>query len=464
MSKRILILGAGKEQVPAIEAAARKGIRTLVLDMNAEAEGAALADEFRPVSTRDIGAILGFLGEYKAKIDGVMTIASDIPHCVSAVAEVLGVPHIALEVARRCIDKFAMKQALLAGGVNIPEFAAIASVDDLKAFITRFGHPAVIKPVDNSGARGVLRLTRAIDLDWAFAYAKQFSYSGRVEVERFIPGLQISTEGLVLDGRLHTTGFADRNYARLDDTAPYMVEDGGDIPTILGARDRQSVIAEFDKAVSALGIDWGPAKGDMVFGEDGKAYVIEIAARLSGGNFCYDKVPWSTGVDIVDILVDMAVGNPVDPQRFEPDRNLATVQRYFFPPPGRIEAIRGLERAKAIPEIRKLDLWVKPGATVAAAENHPSRVGYVIACAPTRATATAAAEKAVRAVDFVMALEANPETEITFSAAKRGRGRDPSRQRREGEVVPATDPHLTRSPRTSIRGSHPLPPQSGRRG
>jgi len=403
VTKRILILGAGKEQIPAIEAAARKGIRTLVLDMNPEAEGAALADEFRAVSTRDIAAILAFLGEYKAKIDGVMTIASDIPHCVSAVAEALGVPHIAPEVARRCIDKFAMKRALQAKGVTIPEFAAIASVEELEAFIERFGYPAVIKPVDNSGARGVLRLTRAIDLDWAFGYAKQFSYSGRVEVERFIPGLQISTEGLVLNGRLHTTGFADRNYARLDDTLPYMVEDGGDIPTILGARERQSVVAEFEKAVNALGIDWGPAKGDMVFGEDGKAYVIEIAARLSGGNFCYDKVPWSTGVDIVDILVGMAVGNPVDPRRLEPDRDLATVQRYFFPRPGRIAAIRGLDRVKAIPAIRKLDLWVKPGATVAAAENHPARVGYVIACAPSRAIATAAAEEAVRAVDFVMA-------------------------------------------------------------
>jgi biotin carboxylase len=193
MTKRILILGAGKEQVPAIAAATRKGIATVVLDMNPKAEGAALADEFRPVSTRDIDAILAFLAEYKAKIDGVMTIASDIPHCVSAAAEFLGVPHIAPEVARRCIDKFSTKQALLAAGVNIPEFAAIASVEELEAFIERFGYPAVIKPVDNSGARGVLRLTHGIDLAWAFGYAKQFAYSGQVEVERFIPGLQIST-------------------------------------------------------------------------------------------------------------------------------------------------------------------------------------------------------------------------------------------------------------------------------
>ena len=74
---------------------------------------------------------------------------------------------------------------------------------------------------------------------------------------------------------------------------------------------------------------------------------LEIAARLSGGgNFCYDKVPWSTGVDIVDILVDMAVDNRVDPARFMPTRDLATSQRYFFPAPGTIREIRGLPAAR----------------------------------------------------------------------------------------------------------------------
>jgi biotin carboxylase len=181
-----------------------------------------------------------------------------------------------------------------------------------------------------------------------------------------------------------------------------MVEDGGDIPTVLNAADKKKVEVEFEKAARALGIDWGPAKGDMIFGDDGKAYVVEIAARLSGGNFCYDKVPWSTGVDIVDILVDMAVGNTVDPARFVPTRNLATSQRYFFPAAGTIKQIDGIGAAETASHIRKVDIWAGPGQAVAAAENHPSRVGYVIACAPTRAEAIAAAEAAVARVEFRM--------------------------------------------------------------
>jgi biotin carboxylase len=368
--------------------------------MNPNAPAKALADEFHLVSTRDRDAILAFARSYPSKIDGVMTIASDIPHMVSAAAEILGARHIPVEVAELCVHKLHMKEKLRGQDVNVPAFARIANAADLKAFAAQAGYPIVVKPVDSSGARGVQRLTAGMDLEAAFAYASQHSFGGGVIAEKFVSGLQISTEGLMHEGVFHCTGFADRNYSRLDDAQPFMVEDGGDIPTVLNDAAKALIEAEFEKATRALGIDWGPSKGDMIFGEDGKPYVIEIAARLSGGNFCYDKVPWSTGVDIVDILVDMAVGNPVDASRFTPTRSLATSQRYFFPAPGTIRDIRGLEAVQG-GAIRKVDVWARPGQTIAAAENHPSRVGYVISCAATRAEAVAAAESAVARVQFV---------------------------------------------------------------
>ncbi len=400
--KTLLILGAGKEQVAAIAAAKAKGIRTVALDFNPKADGRDLADEFHLVSTRDKAAILNFVDGYKARIDGVMTIASDIPHMVSAAAEKLSVRHIPVAVAELCVHKLLMKEKLRHAGVNVPVFARISTLKDLEAFIAKAGFPIVIKPVDNSGARGVQRLTAGMDIAEAFDYSRGFAYSGEVIAEKFVTGLQISTEGLIHDGIFHCTGFADRNYTRLDDAVPFMVEDGGDIPTILAPAQKKLVELEFEKAARALGIDWGPAKGDMIFGDDGKPYVIEIAARLSGGNFCYDKVPWSTGVDIVDILVDMAVGNEVDPARFVPIRDLATSQRYFFPSPGTIRRIDGLGTAQDMPHIRKVDIWARPGETVATLENHPSRVGYVISCAPTREEAVAAAQAAVAKVAFTV--------------------------------------------------------------
>src|SRR4051812_12663930 len=187
--KTLLILGAGKEQVAAITAAGARGIRTLVLDMNPKAEGALLADEFHPVSTRDRDAVLKFLAGYGRKIDGVMTIASDIPHMVSAAAQAVGARHIPQKVAELCVHKLRMKERLRDAHVNVPAFARVTSLGDLQAFIAQAGFPVVIKPVDNSGARGVQRLTNGMDVAAAFEYAQGFAYSGEVIAEKFISGL-----------------------------------------------------------------------------------------------------------------------------------------------------------------------------------------------------------------------------------------------------------------------------------
>lgn len=262
--KTILILGAGKEQTYAIKLANQKKIRTIVLDKNPKAEGAVYADEFYPISTRDVNQITEFLKGYNKKIDGVMTIASDIPHCVSTAAGIINVPHIPLQAAYTCIQKLNMKKVLRDGKVNVPDFSQIKSSKELAAFIADASYPVVIKPVDNSGARGVLRITKDTDLQWAFDYTKQFSYSGDILVEKFIDGTQISIEGLTVEDVFYCTGFADRNYERIEKTAPYLVEDGGDIPSILNSHKKEMVVKEFEKAARTLGINWGPAKGDMI--------------------------------------------------------------------------------------------------------------------------------------------------------------------------------------------------------
>ena len=55
----------------------------------------------------------------------------------------------------------------------------------------------------------------------------------------------------------------------------------------------------------------GPIKGDIVL--DKKVYVIEIASRLSGGYFCTDQIPLTTGVDLVEQTIYFSIGRSIDP-------------------------------------------------------------------------------------------------------------------------------------------------------
>ncbi|MBZ9636006.1 ATP-grasp domain-containing protein [Clostridium sp. FP1] len=398
--KTLLILGAGKEQVPAITRAKNKGIYTIVLDMNPKAEGFKYADEHHIISIRDEEALIGFIKNYDKKIDGVITIASDIPHMVSRVAQEIGVKHIPVKAADLAVDKFKMKEALKEAGVNIPTFRKITSTKELQGFIDEYEYPVVIKPIDNSGARGVLILTENVDLSWAFAESKSNSRSGDIMVEKFLKGPQISTEGIMCEGEFYVTGFADRNYENLEKFFPNIIEDGGDSPTALSQEAKKLVNVEFEKAVRALGINWGPGKGDMIY-SNGKSYVVEIAARLSGGNFCYDHVPLGTGVDIVDAYIDMAVGNPIDVECFKPKFEKGVAQRYFFPGTGKIKEIIGLDKVKKMKNIKKIDFFVEKGQVIEQQANHTTRVGYVIAVGKDKKEAVKFAEEAINSVEFI---------------------------------------------------------------
>nr|WP_279382495.1 ATP-grasp domain-containing protein [Acanthopleuribacter pedis] len=303
------------------------------------------------------------------------------------------------------MDKLAMKDQLARGGVALPWYHAVSDAAHLKALSEAHPEPLILKPVDSRGARGVLQLGDAanrIDLDWAFSYAQPFSPTGRVMVEAFLPGPQISTESLVLNGAVHTPGFSDRNYELMAALAPHVVEDGGNLPSFLAEPEQALIREEVARAALAMGVQNGVVKGDMVL-SGGRAYVIEIATRLSGGYFCTHSIPLNTGVDFVGCAIRQALGEAVTAQALTPQYQRHVCQRYFFPEPGRVVSVSGAEAVAAREEIPFCEVRVQAGDEIGSIENHPGRPGLVIAIGSTRAEAQAAAERAV--ADIVIETE-----------------------------------------------------------
>ena len=126
-----------------------------------------------------------------------------------------------------------MKDLFKKHALPIPWYEEIYSSKQLKSLTKERGFPLVIKPVDSRGSRGVLLLTKDIDLEWAYSISKDYSPSNRVMVEQFLEGPQVSTESIVIDSNVTTIGFSDRNYEKLEKFAPHIVEDGGDLPSSL---------------------------------------------------------------------------------------------------------------------------------------------------------------------------------------------------------------------------------------
>ena len=311
--KTLFIISGGIEAIPGIRRAKEMGLHVVVSDQNPQAPGLSLADDIILASTYDVEATVNSARQYHNSvrpIDGVMCIASDVPLTVASIAADLGLTGIPLESARLAVDKLAMKQRFAAAGIPIPWFSPVESVSHLRELVKKHGYPLVLKPVDSCGARGVLRITPGIDLAWSYQYSRQFSPSSRVMLEEFLFGQQVSTESILVNGCGVTPGLTDRNYEYIDRFAPYIIENGGQQPSVLTQEDQQMLAQNAEHAGLALGITTGVVKGDLVLTSEGPK-IIEIAARPSGGWFCTDQIPLGTGVDLVGAAIRLALGEKV---------------------------------------------------------------------------------------------------------------------------------------------------------
>jgi biotin carboxylase len=412
--RTLLVVSGGSEALAGIARARAMGLHVLVSDGDPLAPGLAAADDRLLASTYDIEATVAAARHYNRSrpIDGVICIASDVPLTVATVAAELGLPSVSVDAARLSGDKLAMKRRLAAHGVAIPDFACVPTAADLRAYVSLRGYPVVVKPVDSRGARGVLLLRDAsVDLAWAHTTARRESPTGRVMVERFLAGPQLSTESLVVDGVAHTPGVADRNYEFLKRFAPYVIENGGALPSGIDRAARVAVCDVVQRAARALGVRHGVLKGDVVI-HDGLPHVIEVAVRLSGGYLCTHEIPLSTGVDFVGQAIRIALGETPRAEDLRPTRNVGVAQRWLFPTPGRVTRVSGVEAVAARPEVALCEVRAHPGDLLPAVSSHRSRAGVVIATGATREQALVHARAGVADI----AIETAPSSDSGSAA------------------------------------------------
>ncbi len=327
-------------------------------------------------------------------------VGCDIPVSCAKVAKAIGSRGISIEAAELTVDKFRMKQVLREKGVRVPDFYAVKSADEVKSIMRKNPRLMIIKPNDNSGARGVLQLTPDSDLDAAFNYALNNVKKQGVILEVFEKGIQVSTEALVLDGKVFITGFADRNYEYIERFFPYVLENGATLPSILSIQEQTAVNEMFEAGIHALDINNGVAKGDMIYTEEG-AKVIEIAGRISGGKFASMIVPESNGVKLLHAALQAAIGQNPDSEYLTPSKNRGVAVRYMFPNPGKVIAIKGEKNARKTKGLIELVITNHIGSFINPMTSHVARAGWVVCSAPDRETAIKRAESVIKQIHFV---------------------------------------------------------------
>jgi biotin carboxylase len=391
--ERMLILGAGIMQGPAIAIAQSMGLFTVVVDGDPKALAARQADRFECIDLKDKEGIeaLGRELQERGGLSGVMTAGTDFSATVAWVAEKLGLPGIPYEAALNASDKDRMRGCFAAAGVPSPAFAVFAGETPAPEGLP-FAYPAVVKPVDNMGARGCRRVDSPGELQEALAGALRFSRSGRAIVEEYMEGPEFSVDAIVHKGHIRVCGFADRHIF----FPPYFIEMGHTMPSALGSGETEALLEAFFAGIRALGIasGYGAAKGDLKLTPKGPM-IGEIAARLSGGYMSGWTYPYASGEEATRGAILAALGLPWTPI---PSRRWTSAERALISIPGVVRSIHGLEQACSTEHVKNLFLRIEEGSAVRFPENNVTKCGNAISAAPDRASAVEAAEKAARSV------------------------------------------------------------------
>lgn len=374
MSKKIMILGASILQLPAIQKAVEMGLEVIAVDMNPDAVGFKVPGVFREViSTIDIDAIVE--AAKKHKIDGIMTLATDMPmRSVAAVAKEMGLNGIDAETALKATNKAEMRKALQDARVPIPKFFKVSSEDEYMEAVKHFNVPFIVKPADSSGSRGIFEvkdITNERVIKEAYRYCYPYSRVGDVVVEEYMQGPEVSVETISIDGVCHVIQITDK----LTTGAPHYVEMGHSQPTQL-SKEVSDKIADVAKAANkAIGIVNGPSHTEIIVTSEGPK-IVEIGARLGGDNINTHLVPLSTGINIVECCIKIALGEKPD---IKPKLNKGAAIRYFDQHAGVIKSIDGIEEAKKIKGVQQISIVHGAGEEISEVTSSGARMGFVIA-------------------------------------------------------------------------------------
>lgn len=374
--KKIMILGASVLQVPAIEQAIQMGLQVIAVDMNPNAVGFNFEGIIKEViSTNDISTVLESAKRHK--IDGIMTLASDMPmRTVAKVSNELGLVGISEETAYKATNKAAMRAALKACSVPIPEYYKVTNETEFMDAVHKLqsqGYKIIVKPADNSGSRGVDLISDYTNqkLKEVFTYSKQFSRSGELVIEEFMEGPEVSVETLAVNGEYYVIQITDK----LTTGVPYFVEMGHSQPAQLSKANQEEIKKIAIAANKAIGIKDGPSHTEIKITKDGPK-IVELGARLGGDNITTHLVLLSTGINMVEACINIVLG---EKPNIENKFALGSAIRYIPQKTGLIKNFSGIEEAKTISGVKAITFVHGIGDSVQEVRNSSDRIGYVIA-------------------------------------------------------------------------------------
>ena len=346
-----MIIGAGAGQVPLINLCKQEGLHTYVVSPFGPYPGIELADTHINEDIYHVDALVEKGRELG--IDYVISDQSDfaVP-LVAYIADKLGVPGNKPEVAQTYSYKSKFRAFCEKNNIPSPKAVEIHNADSLPEGL-RF--PVVVKPADSQGSRGISKVESYTDLKQAVLDAMAYSKKGSVVIEEFFKGREVVCEGFAIDGVYYPVAFGDRNYFNLEGK---FIPSQTIFPSSISTEIEKRIIANERLITSILNPGFGTVHSEYLVNEEtGEFVVVESALRGGGVYIASDLIPLSVGVNLTEILFLAMTGQKEKAIEKLGNRiERASAYICFYLNEGCITSIKGIDKIKSMPYVKKADV------------------------------------------------------------------------------------------------------------
>src|SRR6056297_1313693 len=311
-----------------------------------------------------------------------MTVGTDQPvFTAMKVAKKLNLPrYLTEETARAVTNKREMKKTFSKYDIPTVNYKIInKNFSDKK--LANINFPVVIKPLDSQGQRGVFKLNSIKEIRKHFSEVLNYSRENEILVEEYYKSDEITVSGWVNQGNLNLLTITDRvtheNNSHIGICSAHI------FPSKHLKKYYNQIKAISEKIVDSFKIKNGPIYFQILVGENGLK-VNEIACRI-GGAYEGDFMPWLTGVDILEMMINLAAGQELDLKALNDysieDNSKHLSSQLFFAGPGEIREITIVSEILKLPGVLKAGLNYEAGDRIPEIKNATARAGYFIVMA-----------------------------------------------------------------------------------
>ncbi|HBZ35826.1 MAG TPA: hypothetical protein DEO33_05365 [Rikenellaceae bacterium] len=380
MSERTSLVIAGSYwQIPIIKKIKSMGHRALVVNPYEDSPAFPYADGHLQADIFDFERCLAYCKEQD--VSAVISDESDIAMpVVACLANELGVPSLGVESARLFTDKFMMREFSKKNGLLYPEYRMCSSPEDAIELLQQIRHKLIIKPLDSNSSRGVFIVSSEEEIIDHFEEALSYSKVEKAVIaERYIEGTEFTIDGIKTPSKHYSLAISEKkHYAHNNNIASELL-----FAHTNTKYDYQKLREVNDKFVELSGLPFGLTHAEYKF-EAGNFYLIEIAARGGGNLISADIVPFMSGVDNYEYLVNCSFGYIEEPDFTVPAKykNRCAVLKFFDTPAngGLVKKIQGCDYLESEPDIIRYKFNFAIGDIIEPAQNDSKRIGFYIAC------------------------------------------------------------------------------------